>query len=252
MHPIVRLTFRNFVSTLDKATLFFTLVFPLFFIFVQGFAFQGIIPDFELGGTVVSYPVFLAAGAVTFTVINSGMTAGQLLWFDRKHGMFEQILVGPFTRPQYIASMILSTILIGLFSGGLVFALALPVLASAGLTPAGFVFAGLDLVLGSLFFGSLAIVLSIRLKSSETFQVVSTFIFFVFLFTSSVFYPVEKVPVAIQVVSFLNPLTYVADIFRAGLLGLVTPLFAFKLIVLVGESLGMFLLAVLVFRRVKV
>lgn len=251
MHPVLRLSIRNFVSTLDRPTLFFNLVFPLFFIFIQGFAFTGIIPDFELGGTMVTYPVFLAAGAVTFTVINSGMTAGQLLWFDRKHGMFEQILIGPFTRPQYIASMIISTIFISLISAGLALAFAMPVLLSATLTPTGFLFAGIDLVLGSLFFGSLAIVLSVKLRSSESFQILSTFIFFVFLFTSSVFYPVEKVPLAIQIVSLVNPLTYVADIFRAGLLGIVTSLFIFKLVALVVESIVMFILAIIMFRRIK-
>jgi len=217
----------------------------------MGFAFTGIVPDFEVGDTVVAYPVFLAAGAVTFTVVNSGTTAGQLLWFDRKYGMFEQILMGPFTRAQYIASIILSTVLVSLLSAGIALAFALPVLAGGTLTPAGFVIAGIDLILGSLFFGSLAIVFSVRLRSSEAFQVLSSFIFFVFLFTSSVFYPVDRVPPAIQVVSLVNPLTYVADIFRAGLLGLVPSLFVFMLVALIVESFAMFSVAVLMFRRIR-
>jgi ABC-2 type transport system permease protein len=251
VQPILRLIVRNFVSTLDRITLFFNLVFPVFFIFILGFGYTGIVPDFELGGVEVSYPVFLAAGAVAFTVVNSGTTAGQLLWFDRKHGMFEQILMGPFTRGQYIAAMVGSTVLIGLVSAGMVLLLAVPVLAGTTITLTGFLTAGVDLALGSLFFGSLAITLSLRLKSSEAFQVVSTFIFFVVLFTSSVFYPAEAAPMAIQVVSLANPLTYVTDILRAGLLGLVTPLFAFKFLALLGASAAMFAFAVRMFRNVR-
>jgi ABC-2 type transport system permease protein len=185
-------------------------------------------------------------------VINSGMASGMLLWIDRKNGMFEQILMGPFTRTQYIASLIISTIFAGLVSAGVVFVLALPVIAGATLTLAGFVYAGLTIVLGSLFFGSLAIILSIRVKSSESFQLLINFLFFLLVFTSSVFYPVEKAPSVIQVVSLINPLTYIVDIFRIGMFGLITPLFTLELIVLIAESFGMFALAIVMFRRLKV
>jgi ABC-2 type transport system permease protein len=106
--------------------------------------------------------------------------------------------------------------------------------------------------LGSLFFGALAIALSVRLRSSETFQVVSTFLFFVFLFTSSVFYPAEKAPVAIKTISYLNPLTYITDIFRAGLLGLDAPLLGLEATALVGLSAAMFVLAIFSFNKIKV
>jgi ABC-2 type transport system permease protein len=252
VNSLVRLVYRNFRSTLDTATLFFELVFPLFFIFIQGFAFTGIIPDFMIGGKSIRYPVFLAAGAVTLTIINGGTTAGQLLWFDRKNGMFEQILMGPFTRAQYILSIIASTILIGALGAALVFLIALPVLQVFYVSLTGFLYTAIALILGSLFFGALAIALSVRLRSSETFQVVSTFLFFVFLFTSSVFYPAEKAPVAIQTISYLNPLTYITDIFRAGLLELDTPLLIYETTALVVLSIAMFVIAVLSFNKIKV
>src|SRR5881396_1542752 len=59
-----------------------------------GFGLNGIVPPFDIGnGKFVSYSLFLAAGAVTLTVINGGTNAGTQLWFDRKNGMFEQILM---------------------------------------------------------------------------------------------------------------------------------------------------------------
>ncbi len=253
MNTLVRLVYRNFRSTLDRATLFFELVFPLFFIFIQGFAFTGIVPDIDLGGSKpIPYQIFLAAGAVTLTIINGGTTAGQLLWFDRKNGMFEQILMGPFTRAQYIFSIIASTILIGALGATLVFLIALPVLQVVYLSPTGFLYTAMALILGSLFFGGLAIALSVRLRSSETFQVVSTFLFFVFLFTSSVFYPAEKAPLAIRTISYLNPLTYITDIFRAGLLGLDAPFLVYEVSALVVLSIVMFVLAIVSFNKIKV
>jgi len=254
MNVYVRLVYRNLRANLDKTSLFFELILPLFFVFVQGFALGGIVPPFEIGnGRVVTYTLFLAAGAVTLTVINAGTNAGTQLWFDRKNGMFEQILVGPFTRAQYILSIILATLIIGIVGSLLVFLLAFPVLGTAlSITLQGQLLIALALFFGTLFFGGLAIALSVALRSSETFQVVSSFAFFVFLFTSSVFYPATKAPAIIQYVSFLNPLTYSTDIFRAGIFDSVTPLVPIEVGLLALEGLAIFATAVVAFRRIRV
>ena len=253
MNVYFRLVYRNLRANLDRLSLFFELIFPLFFIFVQGYGLGGIIPSFDVGGVTLTYPLFLAAGAVTLTVINSGTNAGTQLWFDRKNGMFEQILMGPFNRAQYILSIIFATLIIGIAGSLLVFALAFPVLgASLALTFQGVVLISLALFLGTMFFGTFAIAISVVLKSSETFQIVSTFAFFVFLFVSSVFYPPNLAPPAIQVVSYLNPLTYTTDIFRAGLFGALTSTTVQELSVLALEAASMFAIAVLAFRRIRV
>ncbi len=254
MNAYVRLVYRNMRANLDKGSLFFELIFPLFFVFVQGFALGGIVPPFDLGnGRLVSYPLFLAAGAVTLTVINGGTNAGTQLWFDRKNGMFEQILMGPFTRAQYILSIILATLIIGIAGSLIVFLFAIPVLgASLSVTLVGVLLVVGALFLGTIIFGSFAIALSVALKSSESFQIVSAFTFFIFLFTSSVFFPANKAPPAIQVVSYLNPLTYTTDLFRAGLFNVVTPLVPLEMLALGIEALVIFTIAVLAFRRIRV
>lgn len=254
MNAYARLVYRNLRANLDKASLFFELIFPLFFIFVQGYAVGGIIPDFDVGnGRVVSYPLFLAAGAVTLTVINGGTNAGTQLWYDRKNGMFEQILMGPFNRAQYIFSIILATLVIGIAGSILVFLLALPVLGGGlSLSIQGLALVLAALFLGTVFFGGFAIALSVALRSSESFQIVSTFAFFVFLFTSTVFFPANKAPAWIATISLLNPLTYTTDMFRAGLFDAATPLVGLESIALGLEAIAMFTIAVSAFRRIKV
>src|SRR5207244_10841148 len=131
MNVYVRLVYRNLRANLDKLSLFFELFFPLFFVFVQGSGLGGIIPPLDIGnGRIVPYQLFLAAGAVTLTVINAGTNAGTQLWFDRKNGMFEQILMGPFTRAQYILSIILATLIIGIGGSLPAFLPAFPLLGT--------------------------------------------------------------------------------------------------------------------------
>lgn len=253
MNIYARLVYRNLRANLDKASLFFELIFPLFFIFVQGPAIGGTGLQLNLGGKIVGYAEYLATGAVTLTVINGGTNAGTQLWFDRKNGMFEQLLMAPFTRAQYILSIIFATLIIGVVGSLLVFAFAFPIVgAGVSFTIQGQLLIAAALFLGTMFFGSFAITLSVALRSSETFQVVSTFAFFIFLFTSSVFFPTSTAPPVIQAVSFANPLTYTTDIFRAGLFDALTPTVSLELTVLVAEAIVMFVLAVIAFRRIRV
>ena len=253
MNVMLRLVYRNLKANLDKGSLFFELILPLFFIFIQGAAVSGIVQPFDIGnGKVVSYSLFLAAGAVTLTVINGGTNAGTQLWFDRRHGMFEQILMGPFTRAQYIFSIIITTLIIGMAASTLVFIFTLPVISGTAITLQALALTGLALFLGTVFFGAFAMALSVALKSSEAFQIISTVAFFVFLFTSSVFFPVERAPSYIQAVSLMNPLTYTTDIFRAGLFDAATVLLPLEITILAIESLVMFTVAVLAFRRIRV
>jgi ABC-2 type transport system permease protein len=254
VNAYVRLVYRNLRANLDKASLFFELIFPLFFIFVQGYGLGGIAGPVDIGnGKSVHYQLYLAAGAVTLTVINGGTNAGTQLWYDRKNGMFEQILMGPFNRAQYIFSIILATLIIGIAGSLLVFLLALPVLGfSLALSLNGVLLVASALFLGTVFYGAVAIALSVALRSSETFQIVSTFVFFVFLFTSTVFFPSGPAPEPIRTISLLNPLTYTTDIFRAGLFGAWTPTVGLELPVLAAEAVVMFVVAVLAFRRIRV
>jgi ABC-2 type transport system permease protein len=254
MNVYARLVYRNVRANLDRTTLFFELIFPIFFIFVEGQGLGGIVKPFDIGnGKVISYALFLAAGAVTLTVINGGTNAGTQLWYDRKNGMFEQILMGPFSRAQYILSIILATLIIGIAGSLLVFAIALPVLGGGiQITISGILLVGSAIFLGTMFFGAFAIALSVFLKSSESFQIVSTFVFFVFLFTSSVFYPSNSAPVWIRTVSLLNPLTYTTDMFRAGLFNSYTTFLGYEVITLGVEAVAIFALAILAFRRIRV
>jgi len=254
VNAYVRLVYRNLRANLDKASLFFELIFPLFFIFVEGYGYTGIVQPINLGdGRIVPYQVYLAAGAVTLTVINGGTNAGTQLWYDRKNGMFEQILMGPFNRAQYILCIVMATLIIGIAGSILVFLLAFPVLGySIAWTLRGGLLVASALILGTMFFGGFAIALSVALRSSETFQIVSTFVFFVFLFSSSVFFPAQTAPEPIRTISFLNPLTYTTDIFRAGLFDLSSPLLALELPVLAVEAVVIFAIAVAAFRRIRV
>ncbi|HZW58393.1 MAG TPA: ABC transporter permease [Nitrososphaerales archaeon] len=239
---------RNFVASLDREFLVIQLVLPLFFIFVAGFGYTLIVPGVE----GVSYETFLATGAVAMTVMSSSMLSGTMIWFDRNFGMFEQILMGPFTRLQYVLSVALSVVLTGLASALIVFIVSLIVSAGVIISAASILQLLAALILGSLFFGGFGIFISLRVKSSEALAATMNLTFFIFTFLSSVFYPSRSSFLFLRVIFEINPLTYVADLIRNGLLGLQGFSLPLEVILLIVESAAMVFFATRSINRIEV
>jgi len=108
-----------------------------------------------------------------------------------------------------------------------------------------------SLVLGSLFFGSFGIFVSLRVKSSEALAATMNLMFFVFTFLSSVFYPSYSKYLILRLVFQINPLTYVADLVRNSLVripGFDIPL---ELVLLVVESIALTYIASLAIKRIE-
>jgi ABC-2 type transport system permease protein len=228
------------------------LVSPLVYIFIAGFMYSGIVKGIEIDGVTVSYVLFLAPGIVVSQFMLGASYAGSMVWFDKRMGMLEQILAGPFSRAQYVTSKLLSVTMQGVANALLVFLIALPVLAGASLSPSGLPLVLGSLILGSLFFGSLMLAISTRIKSDQSLNMMFNTVFAPLMFLSSVFYPLDVAPPVLRILALCNPLTYSVDMIRAGLLGISTSYLPYEIVVLSAESIGMLLVAVHAFRGVKV
>ncbi len=248
---LFKLTQRNFRASLDREFLVIQLVLPLFFIFVAGFGYTLIIP--KISG--VTYETFLATGAVAMTVMSSSMLSGTMIWFDRNFRMFEQILMGPFTRLQYILSVVFTVILSGLASAIVVFLVSLTVSSGVALNLISVLELFGSLVLGSLFFGGFGIFISLRVRSSEALAATMNLMFFAFTFLSSVFYPSYSKYLILRAIFQINPLTYVADLVRRSLLPGVPSLQSFnplvEVIALLVEGIVMIYLASWSIRKIE-
>jgi len=254
MNSFLRLLYRDLKAGLwsTKSMLAMQLVSPLFYIFVAGFAYSAVIPAINVGGKQVSYVLFLAPGIAVTQIMFAASFAGAMLWIDKRFAMFAQILMGPFSRWEYILSKVVSIMAQGLVNALLVFIIASPLLIGLRVTFIGVSYVAASLILGSLFFGSLTLAISVFIKSNEAFNALLNVLFTPLMFLSSVYYPLQGTPLAIQAVSMANPLTYATDMLRAGLLGIYSPLLSVEITVLVVESITVFVAATLAFKRVKV
>lgn len=244
MHPIIRLVNRNLTISLNPGFLIWQIIFPLIYIFVAGFAYAPLIQDVPFGFKDLDYPAFLASGMIGFNIMNSTLVSGIIIWNDRRHGMFEQIMSGPFTRSHYILSNIFTIGIVGLISASLIALVGYPVFFESvefSLITIPIIIFGA--ITGSVLFGSLASIISTRLRSSEGFNVIINTVFLFFAFVSTAFYPADGAPEPLRSAFYLNPLTYLVDIIRAGIFGNITDFVILEMIILGSLAIILFSIA---------
>ena len=241
MHPIARLVNRNLTISLNPGFLIWQVIFPLIYIFVAGFAYTSLIDEVPFEDKELAYPAYLATGMIGFNIMNSTLVSGIIIWNDRRQGMFEQILSGPFTRTHYILSNVFTVGIVGLVSASLIALVGYPVFFQSVefniITIPIIVFAA---IVGSILFGSIASIISTRLRSSEGFNVIINTVFLFFAFVSTAFYPASGAPEPLATAFYLNPLSYLVDVIRAGIFGTITEFVIIEILVLVILAAGLF------------
>jgi ABC-2 type transport system permease protein len=210
--PVLRLVVRNFRASIDPITLLVMFGQPAFLIVILGTMFNALIPSVGASG---SYVDFLVPGMIASQMITGAVLAGRIFWLDRRWSMVEQIFSGPFLRAEYLAALLLTTLLFALVGVGIMALVALPL---AGLpTLSGIELAVIlgTIALGATFFGGLLIALGARIRSANLYFTIQSLLQYFLVFLSTVYYPVSaSTPVVLRVVVYANPLTYAANTVR--------------------------------------
>ena len=244
MYTIFRLVNRNLTISINPAFLLWQILFPIIYIFIAGFAYTSLIQQVPFGHKGLAYPAFLASGMIGFNIMNSTLVSGIIIWNDRKYGMFEQIMSGPFTRANYILSNICTIGIIGIVSAALIALIGYPVFFDSVdfslITIPMIIFAA---VTGSILFGSIASIIATKLRSSEGFNVILNTAFLFFAFVSTAFYPAGGAPEPLKTAFYLNPLTYLVDVIRAGIFGNISEFILIEMAILVVISTILFVIA---------
>jgi ABC-2 type transport system permease protein len=74
------------------------------------------------------------------------------------------------------------------------------------------------IVLGAAFFSTLSLIIACLVKTRERFMGIGQVLTMPLFFASNAIYPISIMPIWLQVVSHINPLTYEVDALRALML----------------------------------
>jgi ABC-2 type transport system permease protein len=244
---VLRLVYRNLVVNTDPGSLVILIGLPGMYLVFFGFGFQSITAS---GGSGNSYLAFLTPGILAFQVVMAGTVAGNMLWADRRWGMLSQLLVGPFTRLQYLLGIMLTSLMFALGGAVIMLGVAYALLRTGPtqLLAFGVIFG--SLVVGAIFFGALMLLIGALVKSNNAYNSIQILLIFVVNFASTVFYPLSSgLPIVLRALFEVNPLTYVADAVRGAYLGTLSANDAVQMGVLAVETTVVLFLATRAYLR---
>lgn len=198
----------------DKMRIVGSVTFPLLFLFVFGSGLSARMGTLSPG---VNFTQFMFPGIIGMTIFISSFMAGISVVWDREFGFLKEVLVAPISRTSVAVGKALGAATVALLQGVLILLLA--PLIGVSLTP-GILLALLPLMfLLAVAMGSLGVLLATRIKSMQAFQVVTQMLMFPMMFLSGVFFPLDGLPVWMNVLVKINPATYGIAPIRQVMLG---------------------------------
>jgi ABC-type multidrug transport system permease subunit len=201
--------------------IFWDLFYPLGYLLVFGVGIDASL-GFTSSATGVDYNAFFLAGVLAMASFGIAANTSWSFFLDRDNGIFYEMLTYPLSRSQYLLGKVLFNVMIAVLQTAITILLAGVVLD----VPLGIVH--WPLVSGAMIVGTAGwfffyAVFALRIRRNDAFNTVTSIFYFVFLFASSMFYPIEPLPPAFRAVAYANPITWQVDIVRYATVGLGDP-----------------------------
>ncbi|MDQ3767635.1 MAG: ABC transporter permease [Actinomycetota bacterium] len=196
----------------ERLNLVFSLAQPAIWLVFFGAGVERAI-DTQVIGTD-DYIGFMLAGIVTFTIVGNGVSGAMPLLWDKETGYLDRLMSMPIARSSVIVSrfvfqvvqqsaQILLVVMVSLFLG---------VRIATG--PLGLLVILLTAALLTMSVTAAFSALAYAVPQHGTFFAVAGFVSLPLLFMSNAFVPLDAMPVWMEVIARLNPLTYAIEAMR--------------------------------------
>lgn len=198
----------------DRSRIAASIIFPLLFLAIFGAGFTNIV-GVMTGG--IDLMQFMYPGLVAMAIVTGALAAGLSVATDREEGFMREILVAPLSRTGIILGKAVGAAAVGLAQVLLLIAVG----PLVGVSISGGVILRLipiALIL-SLGVSGLGILVSTYVRSQQGVQMLIQLLVFPLVFLAGVFFPVDSVPIWMEILSKANPVTYGVDAIRQAMLG---------------------------------
>ncbi|NUN68663.1 MAG: ABC transporter permease [Bacteroidetes bacterium] len=242
MRNVLAVVYRDALIRLTSLTwLFFDMAVPLLYLLMFGVGFNKAVGmGVTMGGAAVSYNDFFLAGVLSMSCFGSAINQSYGFFVDRDNGIFYEFLTYPMTRGEFLLGKMLFQCIMALAQTALTLTAAVLLLdIPVNLTLLPLTVLAVMAGIAGWFF-ALSIV-AFRVRRNDTFNTLINVAYFVLMFISSMFYPLDAVPLWLKYLSYANPLTWHTDVLRYLTVG------AGSLPVIALESAGFLLFLVISF-----
>jgi ABC-2 type transport system permease protein len=199
--------------------IFWDVIYPLGYLLVFG---VGINDALGFSRLQTDYHAFFLAGVLGMAGFGIASNTAWSFFMDRDNGILYEMLTYPMSRGEYLIGKVLFNIAIALGQAFVTVWLAAAVLGVA-LRPQGFPLLGLAVIVGTAGWFFFYAIFALAIRRNDAFNTVTSIFYFVFLFASSMFYPIDPLPSAFRAVALANPITWHVDVLRFATIGLGDP-----------------------------
>jgi ABC-2 type transport system permease protein len=196
--------------------IFWDVFYPLAYLLVFGVGMTH-----AVGGAIagMDYNAFFLGGVLGMASFGIASNTAWSFFMDRDNGIFYEMLTYPLSRSEYLIGKVLFNVLIAVAQAAVTVVVAgallgiavrpdlLPILIAA-------------VVVGTAGWFFFYAVFALLIRRNDAFNTVTSIFYFVFLFASSMFYPLEPLPEAFRIVGYANPITWHVDVLRYATVGM--------------------------------
>jgi len=198
--------------------IFWDVCYPLGYLLVFGVGVSGAL-GFTAPGLRMDYNTFFLAGVLSMASFGIASNTSWSFFLDRDSGMYYEMLTYPISRGAFLVAKVAFNVVVAIVQALVTVLLAalllgvqvrydlLPVLAAA-------------VVFGTAGWFFFYATFALWIRRNDAFNTVTSIFYFVFLFVSSMFYPLDALPAGIRVVGYANPVTWHTDVLRFATVGL--------------------------------
>ena len=209
------------IRATNVAFIFWDSIYPLGYLLVFGVGLNSAV-QFTAEPAAADYNAFFLAVVLGMASFGIASNTAWSFFLDRDNGIYFEMLTYPISRAQYLVGKVLFNIVVALVQAGITLWLAdvllgVPVRWATSPLVIPMVVVG---TAGWFFFYAIFAVL---IRRNDAFNTVTSVFYFVLLFASSMFYPLEPLPEAFRSIAYANPITWQVDVLRYVTTGLGNP-----------------------------
>ena len=222
MTGLAAMLFREARLRATNATfIFWDVVYPLAYLLVFGVGMSSALGG-NFAGMGAGYSAFFLAGVLGMASFGIASNTAWSLFMDRDNGIFYEMLTYPLSRAAYLIGKVLFNVLVAVLQTAITILLAAAFLG-VPLRVAHWPLLALAMMIGTSGWFFFYAIFALRIRRNDAFNTVTSIFYFVFLFASSMFYPVEPLPAWLRVAALANPITWHVDVLRYATVGLGDP-----------------------------
>ena len=218
MSALVAVLYREGLIRATNVTfIFWDVFYPLGYLLVFGVGMSSAL-GIRMPDTGYDYNAFFLAGVLGMASFGIASNTAWSFFMDRDNGIFYEMLTYPMSRAGYLLGKVSFNVLVAVAQAAVTVALA-AVLLDVPVRASGVPLLAAAVVVGTSGWFFFYATFALLIRRNDAFNTVTSVFYFVFLFASSMFYPIDPLPRAFRVAAIANPITWQVDVLRHATIG---------------------------------